>query len=208
MVAFVAGVAAGSVLRGDDGAEPSAASTPAETAGADEEIAALEEQAATLQSQVDELTDERDGLRESVTELEEAATAAAEAAEAAAEASATATPATDQTPVPTAPPPTPAPPADQPLTGPYAAGQFEFTDVQVSDDGIGGFALRSRVTNTGAPVAGVLWTATLFLDGMIVATLNGSAQNFAQGATVTAEFYSTDRFGAYDAVEFQIDGQY
>lgn len=84
----------------------------------------------------------------------------------------------------------------------------QFADVQVSDDGIGGFALRARVTNNGQAVAGALWTATLFLDGVVVATLNGSAQGFAAGATVTADFWSADPFGDYDTVEFQVDGQF
>ncbi|MBB5791822.1 hypothetical protein [Jiangella mangrovi] len=204
-VTFVAGIAIGALVWSGDGDEPE------QPVAASSDTAALEEQVTTLQGQVDELTSERDGLRESVTQLEAAAEAAA---------AATATPAAQETPAapPASQPPTtqpPAPPATPaeedetpPAAGTYTAGQFEFADVQVSDDGIGGFALRARVTNTGEAVAGALWTATLFLDGVVVATLNGSAQSFAAGATLTAEFWSADPFGEYDAVEFQVDGQF
>jgi hypothetical protein len=204
-VAFVAGIAIGAVTQSEDEPEqPVAASTDTGDDGGSE-TAALEEQVATLQGRIDELTSERDGLQASVTELE-AAAAAAEAAAAAAQATATptpaATPAATQAPAPSA---TATPPAGE---GTYTAGQYQFADVQVSDDGIGGFALRARVTNNGQAVAGALWTATLFLDGVVVATLNGSAQNFGAGATVTADFWSADPFGDYDTVEFQVDGQF
>lgn len=207
VVAFVAGIAVGAVTQsGDEPEQPVAASAGTEDDGGSE-TAALEEKVAALQGKVDELTTERDGLQASVTELEAAAAAAA-AAEAAAAAAATpaptATPAATQTPAPPATEET-TPPAGE---GTYTAGQYQFADVQVSDDGIGGFALRARVTNNGQAIAGALWTATLFLDGVVVATLNGSAQDFAAGATVTADFWSADPFGDYDTVEFQVDGQF
>lgn len=203
-VAFAAGIAVGTVVgSGDEPEQPVAA---AGDDGADR-TAELEEQIAALQGRVDELTSERDGLRESVTELE-AAAVAAEAAAAAAAAQATATPTPATTPVATQPP-TPDTTATAPAgDGIYTAGQYQFADVQVSDDGIGGFALRARVTNNGQAVAGALWTATLLLDGVVVATLHGSAQGFAAGATVTADFWSNDPFGDYDSVEFQVDGQF
>ncbi|TDC52739.1 hypothetical protein E1212_07755 [Jiangella ureilytica] len=203
VVAFAAGIAIGAVTQSEDEPEqPVAASTGTEDDGGSE-TAALEEQVAALQSRVDELTSERDGLQASVTELEAAAAAAAEAA-AQATATQAATPAATQAPSPPATEET-TPPGGE---GTYTAGQFRFADVQVSDDGIGGFALRARVTNNGQAVAGALWTATLFLDGVVVATLNGSAQGFAAGATVTADFWSDDPFGDYDTVEFQVDGQF
>lgn len=206
-VAFVAGIAIGAAASGEDEPDqPAAASTD------DGDTAVLEEQVATLQGELDQVTTERDGLQATVTELEAAAAAATEAPPATAP-PATTPPAAES---PPAEPPAEEPPADEtpPATdapvagGAYTAGQYEFADVQVSDDGIGGFALRARVTNTGAAVAGVLWTATLFLDGMVVATLDGSAQNLGAGATMTADFFSQDPFGEYDTVEFQIDGQY
>ncbi len=92
--------------------------------------------------------------------------------------------------------------------GSHSAGSYSFSDVQVYEDGLGDFALRSRVTNTGSDQSGVIWTATLFNGGSVVGTLSGTAQDFSAEDTVTVEFFSTDAFGDWDEIEFQVDTQF
>jgi len=138
-VAFAAGIGIGAAVQSED--EPAQQATASSDDG---DTAALEEQVAALQGRLDDLTAERDGLQTSMTELEAAAAAAAEAAEAEAAA---------EEPVVEEPPAQEPPAADPPAAdddeapvagGVYTTGPYEFADVQVSDDGIGGFALRAR----------------------------------------------------------------
>jgi cellulase/cellobiase CelA1 len=87
----------------------------------------------------------------------------------------------------------------------YTAGHYEFTDVQVNEDFTGDFVMRTRVTNTGSAVETVSWTATLFSGGTVVATLNGFADGFDAGETVTVEFFGFDEYAGWDTIEFQVD---
>lgn len=87
----------------------------------------------------------------------------------------------------------------------YNAGHYEFTDVQVNEDFTGDFVMRTRVTNTGSAVETASWTATLFSGGTVVATLNGFADGFDAGETVTVEFFGFDEYAGWDTIEFQVD---
>ena len=49
------------------------------------------------------------------------------------------------------------------------------------------------------------WTATLFSGGTVVATLNGFADGFDAGETVTVEFFGFDEYAGWDTIEFQVD---
>lgn len=96
----------------------------------------------------------------------------------------------------------------EPASGTYEAGQYEISDVQVTEDFVGDFSMRARVRNTGNDVSVVILKATLFSGGSAVATLDGTAQDLAGGQTKTVEFLSTDSFGDWEEVEFQVDGQF
>jgi cytoskeletal protein RodZ len=90
----------------------------------------------------------------------------------------------------------------------HTVGRYEFRDVQVRADFANDFELRARVTNTGPTVSSVSWTATLFNQGTVVATLTGYADNFAEDETITVTFISLDAYGAWDDIEFQIDYEF
>lgn len=92
--------------------------------------------------------------------------------------------------------------------GDYSVGQYEIGDVQVSEDALGDFAMRARVTNTGDDIQGLILSASAFSGGSVVATFQGSAQNFGAGQTITMELISTDEFTSWDEIEFQIDTEY
>lgn len=89
------------------------------------------------------------------------------------------------------------------------AGQYEFADVQVRQDDTGAFEVLARVTNTGESYETVMWTATIFLDGSVVATAEAVANQLEGGSTTTQTFISTDDYveGAH-TVEFQVDGEF
>jgi hypothetical protein len=90
----------------------------------------------------------------------------------------------------------------------HTAEQYEFRDVQVSEDFAEDFEVRARVTNTGSTTSSVSWTATLFNQGMVVGTLTGYADNFGEGETITVTFIGTDDYGAWDDIEFQTDYEF
>jgi len=96
----------------------------------------------------------------------------------------------------------------EPAADTLTAGDYSFADVQVSEDFAGDFELRSRVTNGGDSVEFATWTATLFLDGTVVADLMGTADSFNADETVTVTFIGTDDFGDWDSVEFQVDSEW
>jgi outer membrane murein-binding lipoprotein Lpp len=87
----------------------------------------------------------------------------------------------------------------------YTAGHYEFADVQVVDDGVGDFMIVTRVTNTGGSVESVAWKATLFNGGAVVGVLDGYAETFDSGETMTVQFFSVDDYGDWDDLEFQVD---
>jgi hypothetical protein len=87
----------------------------------------------------------------------------------------------------------------------YTAGHYEFADVQVVDDGFGDFMVVARVTNTGASVESVAWKATLFDGGRVVGVLDGYAETFESGETMTVQFFGVDDYGPWDDLEFQVD---
>lgn len=123
---------------------------------------------------------------------------------------ATEPPATEPPPPPAEPPPSPEPPPPEepPLPpGSFRTGRYQFSDLQVSEqDFTGSFEMRTRVTNTGDAVRGVIWTASLFIEDRVVATLNALVNDFAAGESRTVEWFSSDNFveGRY-RVEIQID---
>lgn len=83
-------------------------------------------------------------------------------------------------------------------------GDFTFSDVQVSEDGVGDFEIRARVTNGGAAQEFVDLQATLFSEGSVVADLE-AIEDFAAGQTRTVTLISTDDFGPWDDIEFTVD---
>lgn len=90
-----------------------------------------------------------------------------------------------------------------------AAGQWQFSDVQIRQDNLGDFEVRARATNTGGNVEAVIWTATIFVDGSVAATAQTSANDVAAGSTTTQTFITTDDYvaGPY-TIEFQVDNQF
>ncbi len=163
---------------------------------------------AALEAEVDELWDEiqsRDGELASLDAALEQAEQDLAAAEADAQAARdelaagggeTAAPAQSEEPAETAP---------APADGEYSAGSYTFADVQVSEDFIGDFEVRTRMTNTGQARDSVAITATLFSGGSVVGTATGIATDVASDATITMEMLSTDEYTAWDEVEFQVD---
>lgn len=98
------------------------------------------------------------------------------------------------------------PPADE---GAYTAGQYEFADVQLAKDFVDDFEARARITNTGSAVSAVIIRMTVFKGGSVVATLDGTVQDFGSGETRTIEFTSTDDWDPdWDEIEFQVDTQF
>lgn len=126
-------------------------------------------------------------------------------------------PPAEASPAPASPPPVEAsaepepPPPEEPALPPGAvqAGRYKFTDLQITEDFVGDFDMRSRVTNTGDSIGGVRWTATLFLEDRIVAVLVARVSDFGTGQTRTVDWLSTDDFveGRY-LVEIQVDDEY
>lgn len=85
------------------------------------------------------------------------------------------------------------------------AGDFAFSDVQVLRDPLGDFEVRARVTNDGTDWEGVSLTATIFHEGSVVATADGSVSGWRAGETRTVEFVSLDAYRGWDDVAFQVD---
>lgn len=98
---------------------------------------------------------------------------------------------------------------DETATGAeYTAGSYVFSDVQVSEDFVGDFDVRVRMTNTGSAKDYVGITATLFADGSVVGTATGLASGVAADSTITMEMISLDDYVAWDAIEFQVDAEF
>ncbi len=89
--------------------------------------------------------------------------------------------------------------------GEYSAGSYTFADVQVSEDFVGDFEVRARMTNTGQARDSVAITATLFSGGSVVGTATGFASDVAADQTITLEMLSVDEYTDWDEVEFQVD---
>lgn len=93
--------------------------------------------------------------------------------------------------------------------GAYTAGQYELTDVQLSEDFGGDFAGRARITNNGDAVDAVIIEMSVFKGGSVIATLDGTSQDFGAGETRTIEFSSLDDWDPdWDEVEFQVGAQF
>ena len=81
--------------------------------------------------------------------------------------------------------------------------------MQLREDFVGDYALRTRVTNTGPAVEGAQWRATLLRDGTVVGVADGVTSSFASGDTRTIDFLSQDPFQGRDVeVEFQLNNQF
>jgi len=101
-----------------------------------------------------------------------------------------------------APPPTPA--------GLSSDNGWTLTSFQAKDDGLGDFGATARIVNSsGKSAKGALIKVTLLQGSDVVATLNGSASNVADGKTVTVEMISTDKYrsGKFTP-ELQMDGTF
>jgi hypothetical protein len=89
------------------------------------------------------------------------------------------------------------------------AGNYSFADVQVSEDFVNDFQVRTRMTNNGPARESVGITATIFSGGSVVATATGLASNVGEGATITLELMSTDDYrDDWDAIEFQVEYEF
>lgn len=162
--------------------------------GAGGEEAAQEEPAASEDTAAAE---EIEALEEQVAQLEEQLAERDELLAAAAEES------PEEEPEPE-PEPAPEPEDD----GTFTAGNYSFTDVQVREDGLGDFEVRTRATNNGSDKSAVIVSATMFADGSVVGTADGSVSDWAGGATVTLEMISLDDYVEWDEIEFQIDTEF
>jgi hypothetical protein len=79
---------------------------------------------------------------------------------------------------------------------PVQSGNWRLDSVTVTDDG-GAFHGNGQITNTGSTAAndGIsLFTVTLYLNGKLVAHLDGSANDVPAGGTVTVEFSSSEPY--------------
>jgi hypothetical protein len=88
--------------------------------------------------------------------------------------------------------------------GTYTDGDFTISDVQVTEDFIGEFEIRARVTNNGDPAEFVDLQATLFNEGSVVSDLE-ALEDFEAGQTRTVTFIGTDKYGPWDEIEFTVD---
>lgn len=99
-------------------------------------------------------------------------------------------------------------PAEEGAQPPIESGDWRLDSITVSDNGLGDFGGRARITYTGDDPSGGsnVFTITVFVDGQVVASLMGSANEVPPGGTVTADLVSTDEFqpGPY-AYDFQKD---
>lgn len=103
--------------------------------------------------------------------------------------------------------PAPAPAAQPEPTGSegtYTVGDFTLTDVQVTEDSVGDFEIRARVTNNGDGADFVDIQGTLFHQGSVVADLE-AFEDFAAGQTRTVTLIGTDGYGPWDDIEFTVD---
>jgi hypothetical protein len=98
---------------------------------------------------------------------------------------------------PAEPPATEAPPAEEvPAEDTLSDEGWTLTNLEVSDNGFGGFGAVGRVTNeTGQAVEGAVFSlSVLDADGGVVATMDGAVSNVDDGETVTVEFISADDY--------------
>lgn len=95
--------------------------------------------------------------------------------------------------------------ATEVLEGAIVAGDFLFTDIQVSENVLGSFEVRSRVTNLGPHRSSVVLTATVFLRGWVVGTGIGAGTEWEPQGTRTITFAGSDAYGQWDDVDFQVE---
>jgi len=87
---------------------------------------------------------------------------------------------------------------------------WTLTSFTAKDDGLGDFGGTARIINSsGKSVKGALIKVTLLQGSEVVATLNGSASDVADGKTVTVQMLSQDKYrsGKFTP-ELQMDGTY
>ena len=96
----------------------------------------------------------------------------------------------------------PAEPAE--TGGTYTVGEFTISDVQVSEDFVGDFEMRARVTNNGEAADFVQIQATLFGGGSVVSDLE-AIEDFDAGQVRTVTFIGTDAYEQWDEIEFTVD---
>ncbi len=83
---------------------------------------------------------------------------------------------------------------------------FAIADLQLSGDALGDWEGVARITNETTAARSGNFTVTVFRDGSVVATLQGSVSGLAAGNTNTVQLVSTDDFspGPYNTT-FQTD---
>jgi len=87
---------------------------------------------------------------------------------------------------------------------------WTLTSFTAKDDGLGDFGGTARIVNSsGKSVKGALIKVTLLQGSEVVATLNGSASDVADGKTVTVQMISQDKYrsGKFTP-ELQMDGTF
>ena len=96
----------------------------------------------------------------------------------------------------TEPPAEETPPPEAPADDALSDEGWTLTNLDVRADGLGDFSAVGRVTNeSGEAAEAALFSLTaLDADGDVIATMDASVTNVADGETVTAEFISVDRY--------------
>lgn len=189
LVAFVVGAGVGGAGAGG-GQEPTSSANP--EAAADGEVAELQEDLADARADADQARDQLAAAEDQVAELESDVKALERAA---AKQERGANERAEE-------------PAPSGGGSGVTVGQYRFADVQVSDDGLGDFQVRARVTNTGGEVSSVGFKATMFKNGSVVGTATGVVNDFAAGDTVTVDLISLDKYVGSDSTEFQIEYEF
>jgi hypothetical protein len=97
---------------------------------------------------------------------------------------------------PAEPPAEETPPPEAPADDALSDEGWTLTNLDVRDDGLGDFSAVGRVTNeSGEAAEAALFSLTaLDADGDVIATMDASVTNVADGETVTAEFFSVDPY--------------
>lgn len=102
-----------------------------------------------------------------------------------------------------------APPPPAPAPAQSRDKGFAISDLHVRSDGFGDspdWEGVARITNENTTTKTALFTVTVFRNGSVIATLQGSVSDLAAGATNTVQLISTDDWSAGEfTTTFQVD---
>ena len=165
----------------------------------EEQIAEVDDERDDAEAELDDAEEELAQLQGELGAAQEEVRRAEDRADRASEEATAAEAATEEAPTVEAEP-------DAPVEsdGTYTSGDFTINDVQVSEDFVGDFEVRARVTNNGGKARFVDLQATLFSGGSVVADVT-ALENFDAGQTRTITFTGVDNYKAWDEIEFTVD---